>query len=68
MPIWCAAAWHLQDRDTKGFSQDHTDYYLPSGRPKKLWLKPLAKNACTNGGQDVVEGRARERRTGRYGG
>lgn len=32
--------------DTKGFSQDHTDYYLPNGRPKKLWLKPLAKNAC----------------------
>ncbi len=33
--------------DTKGFSQDHTDYYLPNDRPKKLWLKPLAKNACT---------------------
>jgi hypothetical protein len=32
--------------DTKGFSQDHTDYYLPNDRPKKLWLKPLAKNAC----------------------
>jgi hypothetical protein len=32
--------------DTKGFSQDHTDYYVPNGRPKKLWLKPLAKNAC----------------------
>jgi len=31
--------------DTKGFSQDHTDYYLPNDRPKKLWLKPLAKNA-----------------------
>ncbi len=31
--------------DTKGFSQDHTDYYVPNGRPKKLWLKPLAKNA-----------------------
>jgi len=26
--------------DTKGFSQDHTDYYLPNDRPKKLWLKP----------------------------
>jgi hypothetical protein len=33
--------------DTKGFSQDHTDYYLPNDRPKKLWLKPLAQNACT---------------------
>ena len=32
--------------DTKGFSQDHTDYYLPNDRPKKLWLKPLVKNAC----------------------
>jgi len=29
--------------DTKGFSQDHTDYYLPNDRPKKLWLKPLQK-------------------------
>jgi len=33
--------------DTKGFSQDHTDYYLPNDRPKKLWLKPLAKHART---------------------
>lgn len=33
--------------NTKGFSQDHTDYYLPNDRPKKLWLKPLVKNACT---------------------
>ena len=32
--------------ETKGFSQDHTDYYLPNDRPKKLWLKPLANNAC----------------------
>jgi Domain of unknown function (DUF4338) len=31
--------------DTKGFSQDHTDYYIPNQRPKKLWLKPLAPNA-----------------------
>ncbi|MEO8351483.1 MAG: Druantia anti-phage system protein DruA, partial [Chthoniobacteraceae bacterium] len=31
---------------TKGFSQDHTDFYVPNGRPKKLWLKPLVKNAC----------------------
>jgi hypothetical protein len=22
--------------DTKGFSQDHTDHYLPNDRPKKL--------------------------------
>lgn len=33
--------------NTKGFSQDHTDYYLPNHRPKKLWLKPLVKNAYT---------------------
>ncbi len=31
--------------DTKGFSQDHTDYYLPNDRPKKLWLKPLHPQA-----------------------
>ncbi len=31
--------------DTKGFSQDHTDYYLPNERPKKLWLKPLDPQA-----------------------
>jgi Domain of unknown function (DUF4338)/DDE_Tnp_1-associated len=31
--------------DTKGFSQDHTDYYLPNERPKKLWLKPLCPKA-----------------------
>ena len=31
--------------DTKGFSQDHTDNYIPNERPKKLWLKPLAPNA-----------------------
>ena len=31
--------------DTKGFSQDHTDYYIPNQRPKKLWLKPLDPNA-----------------------
>jgi hypothetical protein len=28
--------------DTKGFSQDHTDHYLPNERPKKRWLKPLS--------------------------
>jgi hypothetical protein len=33
--------------ETKGFSQDHTDYYLPNQRPKKLWLKALVKNAFT---------------------
>lgn len=31
---------------TKGYSQDHTDFYVPNGRPKKLWLKELAPNAC----------------------
>jgi len=30
---------------TKGFSQDHTDYYIPNDRPKKLWLKPLVPKA-----------------------
>jgi hypothetical protein len=32
--------------NTKGFSQDHTDYYVPNGRPKKLWLKELVEGAC----------------------
>ncbi len=32
---------------TKGYSQDHTDFYVPNGRPKKLWLKPLVPNAYT---------------------
>ena len=27
---------------TKGYAQDHTDFYVPNGRPKKLWLKELA--------------------------
>ena len=31
---------------TKGYSQDHTDFYVPNGRPKKLWLKELAPKAC----------------------
>jgi len=31
--------------NTKGFSQDHTDYYVPNGRPKKLWLKELQNGA-----------------------
>jgi len=30
---------------TKGYSQDHTDYYVPNGRPKKLWLKKLVPKA-----------------------
>lgn len=34
---------------TKGYTQNkdpnHTDYYLPNGRPKRLWLKPLDKRA-----------------------
>lgn len=30
---------------TQGYSQDHTDFYVPNGRPKKLWLKELAPKA-----------------------
>ena len=34
---------------TKGYSQnkntDHTDYYIPNERPKKLWLKTLTNKA-----------------------
>lgn len=42
--VYKATNW-LAAGDTKGFSQDHTDYYIPNQRPKKLWLKPLAPNA-----------------------
>jgi hypothetical protein len=42
--IYKATNW-ICAGDTAGFSQDHTDYYLPNDRPKKLWLKPLVKNA-----------------------
>lgn len=42
--IYKATNW-VQAGTTKGFSQDHTDYYIPNERPKKLWLKPLAPNA-----------------------
>lgn len=49
--VYKATNWTLAG-DTKGFSQnrakeDHTDYYVPNERPKKLWLKPLQKNAYT---------------------
>ncbi len=54
--VYKATNWTLAG-DTKGFSQqrskeDNTDYYIPNGRPKKLWLKPLHKHAyqllCAN--------------------
>ena len=42
--VYKATNWE-QAGVTKGFSQDHTDYYIPNGRPKKLWLKKLAPKA-----------------------
>lgn len=42
--VYKATNW-AQAGMTKGFSQDHTDYYVPNGRPKKLWLKTLHPNA-----------------------
>jgi hypothetical protein len=42
--VYKATNWE-QAGTTKGFSQDHTDYYIPNGRPKKLWLKKLAPAA-----------------------
>lgn len=42
--VYKATNW-TQAGTTKGFSQDHTDYYVPNGRPKKLWLKPLVPRA-----------------------
>jgi Domain of unknown function (DUF4338)/DDE_Tnp_1-associated len=43
--VYKATNW-AQAGLTKGYSQDHTDFYVPNGRPKKLWLKELAPNAC----------------------
>jgi hypothetical protein len=30
---------------TKGFSKHRADFFVPNDRPKKLWIKPLRKNA-----------------------
>jgi len=43
--VYKATNW-VQAGVTKGYSQDHTDFYVPNGRPKKFWLKELAPNAC----------------------
>lgn len=43
--VYKATNW-MQAGVTKGYSQDHTDFYVPNERPKKLWLKELAPNAC----------------------
>jgi hypothetical protein len=43
--VYKATNW-VQAGVTKGYSQDHTDFYVPHGRPKKLWLKELAPKAC----------------------
>ena len=43
--VYQATNW-TQAGVTKGYAQDHTDYYVPNGRPKKLWLKELAPHAC----------------------
>jgi hypothetical protein len=42
--VYKATNW-TQAGNTKGFSQDHTDYYIANERPKKLWLKPLDPKA-----------------------
>ena len=42
--VYKATNW-VQAGLTKGYSQDHTDFYVPNGRPKKLWLKALAPHA-----------------------
>lgn len=42
--VYKATNW-MQAGMTKGFSQDHTDFYVPNGRPKKLWLKKLDERA-----------------------
>jgi hypothetical protein len=39
-----AAGWIPLGR-TKGFSRHRADFFVPNDRPKKLWVKPLRKNA-----------------------
>lgn len=39
-----AAAW-TQLGLTKGFARHRIDYYIEHGKPKKLWIKPLNRNA-----------------------
>jgi hypothetical protein len=43
--VYKATNW-TQAGTTKGYSQDHADYYLANQRPKKLWLKRLHPRAC----------------------
>ena len=43
--VYKATNWVLAGQ-SKGYSQDHTDFYVPNGRPKKLWLKELVPHAC----------------------
>ena len=43
--VYKATNW-VQAGLTKSYSQDHTDFYVRHGRPKKLWLKELAPKAC----------------------
>jgi hypothetical protein len=31
---------------TAGWKRDATDYYLPHGQPKQIWVKELVKRAC----------------------
>ncbi len=42
--VYKATNW-IAAGDTQGFSQNHTDYYIPNERPKKLWLKLLDSQA-----------------------
>lgn len=42
--VYKATNWTLGGT-TKGFSQSREDFYVPNGRPKKLWLKPLVPKA-----------------------
>jgi hypothetical protein len=41
-----AAGWIPLGR-TKGFSRHKADFFVPNDRPKKLWVKPLRRNAVT---------------------
>ena len=41
-----ASGW-LALGETKGYSRHRADFYVPNGRPKKLWVRELTKDAVS---------------------
>jgi len=68
--VYKVTNWTLAG-STKGYSQNknpgHADYYLPNGRPKKLWLKPLHRHAFALMSAPELPDSAKGAETGRGG-